>query len=60
MLFKFAKIANFNLKVLCAFALIVAAVFAAEENNEKDLQPAEGFLGAYGGYGHGLGYGGYG
>jgi hypothetical protein len=48
------------LKVLCAFALIVAVVFAAEENNEKDLQPAEGFLGAYGGYGHGLGYGGYG
>jgi len=37
--------------------LIVAAVVAAEETKEKDLQTAEGFLRAYGGYGHGLGYG---
>ena len=32
------------LKVLCAFALFVAAVWAAEEKKE-DLQGAEGFLG---------------
>ena len=36
-----------------------AAVTNSEDNNGKDLQTAEGTLGAYGAYG-GLGYGGHG
>ena len=41
-------------KLLFALALIVAAVWAAEETNEQDVEAAEGYLRAYGGYGGGF------
>lgn len=54
------------LKVFFALAFVVAAIFAAEEKPEKDLEAAGGhLLGYYGGLGYGAGlygagYGGYG
>ena len=43
-------------KIFFVLALFVAAIYAAEEKTEKDLDSAEGHLGYYGGYGHHGGY----